>query len=210
MYDLEEQEQIDALKSWWKQHSRRVMGVALGALLAAGGVRVWQYYQQREATAAGQLFESVRETARSGDAARTLTAAQRLEREQPDSAMAPRAGLIAAAVARLKGQDEAALGQLTWVEGHAKEMTLVELAHLREAGILADQKHYDQALQRLSLNKEAEFAALTQDLRGDILLAMGRIDDARSAYRMAAEKSQPLGALHQLAQTKEESLGGKL
>lgn len=209
MYDLEEQEQIEAVKSWWKQYQRWVMGALLVSLLAAAGYQGWHYYQQRAVREAGKLFEAVRVAARQGEAPSTLKAAQQLENSQPGSALASRGALIAAAVCQVRGQPADALNQLTWVEQHSKESSLADLARLREAGILADQKQYDQALRQLDLNQKSDFAALTLDLRGDILIAMGRLPEARLAYQGAVDQSPPMDALHQLAETKWEALGGK-
>ncbi|MDA8416458.1 MAG: tetratricopeptide repeat protein [Betaproteobacteria bacterium] len=209
MYDLEEQEQIDSLKAWWKQYHRWVIGLLLGTALVGGCYRGWVYYQDRQMAEAGQRFEVIREAARAADPGKALAAAQQLENEQPGSGMASRGALMAAAVCHEHGRVGDVLSQLTWVEQHSKEPPLIELARLRAAGQLSEQKRYDEALHQLDANHDPQFLGLTLDLRGDILLALGRMAEARAAYQGAVDKSSPMDALHQLAQIKWEALGGK-
>lgn len=208
MYDLEEQEQIETLKAWWKQYRRWVIGVLLAGLLAGGGYQGWSVYQGRQSAAAGLQFEAVREAARAADVPKTLAAVRLLEQNFPQSPLSSRGAFLAAIVSHAHGQSTDVLAQLTWVVQHAKEPPLVELARLRMAAQLAEQKHYEEALRQLDANHDPQFLALTLDLRGDILLALGREAEARAAYQGVIEKSQPMDALHQLAQTKWEALGG--
>ena len=208
MYDLEEQEQIDSLKAWWRQYGRWVMVGTAAALLGVGGYNGWLWYGHRQDKEAGRAFEAIRVAARTGAVTPTLGAARALQSQQPDSALATRGALIAAAICHAQGKDGDAQGELEWVVQHSREPALVDLARLRLAGLLADQKKFEPALRLLDDNHTPDFAALTLDLRGDILLALNRLPEARAAYRSAMEKAQPMGALHQLAQNKWEALGG--
>ncbi len=207
MYDLEEQEKVDALKAWWKDNGRWVWAAVLALAVGYAGYQGWHYYQRNQAAKAGVLFEAVRMAAQQGDAVKTLQAAKALQEAQPDSALATRGALIAAAVNHAKGDNVATQAELVWIIGHTKEAALADLARLRQAGLLADDKKYDEALTLLEANREPDFAALTADLRGDILLALKRPDQAREAYKIAAEKSPADDVLHQLAQSKLEALG---
>ena len=207
MYDLEEQEKVDALKAWWKDNGQWVWAGVLALAVGYAGYQGWHYYQRNQAAKAGVLFEAVRIAAQQGDAAKTLQAAKVLQEAQPDSALASRGALIAAAVNHVKGDRAATQTELEWIIGHTREAALADLARLRQAGLLADDRKYDDALKLLESNHEADFAALTADLRGDILLALKRPDQAREAYKAAAEKSPPDDVLHQFAQSKLEALG---
>ncbi len=208
MYDLEEQEQIDSLKAWWRQYGKWVMVGTAAALLGVGGYNGWLWYGHRQDQEAGRAFEAIRVAARTGAVTPTLGAARALQSQQPDSALATRGALIAAAICHAQGKDGDAQGELEWVVQHSREPALVDLARLRLAGLLADQKKLEPALRLLDDNHTPDFAALTLDLRGDILLVLNRLPEARAAYRSAMEKAQPMGALHQLAQNKWEALGG--
>ena len=66
-YDLQEQEQLDELKAWWKDYGRLViLGVALGAL-AVAGFQGWRYYRHSQSLAAVALYEQLEQAERSGD-----------------------------------------------------------------------------------------------------------------------------------------------
>lgn len=208
MYDLEEQEKIDAIRAWWKAHGRWVWVVLLALAVGYGAARGWQYYRSSQEEKAGVLFDAVRTAAQQGDAAKTLQAAKSLQEAQPSSPLAPRAALISAAVSHVKGDNTAAQQELQWVVSNAKEPSLVDLARLRLAGLLADEKKYDEALHLLEGNRLPDFAPLTQDLRGDILLAEGKTGEARAAYQAALEKSKEGDVMHQIAKSKLDALGG--
>jgi predicted negative regulator of RcsB-dependent stress response len=60
----------------------------------------------------------------------------------------------------------------------------------------------------IEANKEEGFNALAADLRGDIMLAQGRTDEARAAYKLATEKAGPRNPVKQIAETKLNALGG--
>jgi predicted negative regulator of RcsB-dependent stress response len=74
--------------------------------------------------------------------------------------------------------------------------------------VLMDQKKYDEALKVLDGGKDEAFAALAADLRGDIMLAQNRLDEARAAYKMAVDKAGPRNPVKQIAETKLQALGG--
>jgi predicted negative regulator of RcsB-dependent stress response len=79
---------------------------------------------------------------------------------------------------------------------------------MRLAAILLEEKKYPEALKILDDNKDEAFVALASDLRGDIMLTQGRIDEARAAYKTATEKAGPRNPVRQIAETKLNALGG--
>jgi predicted negative regulator of RcsB-dependent stress response len=82
------------------------------------------------------------------------------------------------------------------------------IARMRLAAVLLDEKKYDEALQALDGNKDESFVPLASDLRGDVMLAQGRIDEARASYKAAVEKSDARNPVKNIAQTKLDALGG--
>ncbi|MDE2622122.1 MAG: tetratricopeptide repeat protein [Betaproteobacteria bacterium] len=209
MYDLEEQETVDAIKAWWKANGRWVWAALLALAVGYGAARGWQYYRAGQEAKAGVLFDAVRTAAQQGDAAKTLQAAKALQSAQPSSPLAPRGALISAAVSHAKGESAPARQELEWVISNAKEPSLTDLAHLRLAGLLADQKKYDEALRQLDGARLPDFIPMTQDLRGDILLAQGKTKEARAAYQAALQKSKDGEVMHQIAKSKLDALGGQ-
>jgi predicted negative regulator of RcsB-dependent stress response len=82
------------------------------------------------------------------------------------------------------------------------------VARLRLAAVLLDEKKYAEALKVLDENKDEAFVAVAADLRGDIMLAQGRIDEARASYKTAAEKADARSPVKGIAETKLNALGG--
>jgi predicted negative regulator of RcsB-dependent stress response len=82
------------------------------------------------------------------------------------------------------------------------------VARLRLAAVLLDEKKYEEALKVLDGNKDEAFAAPAADLRGDIMLAQGRLDEARAAYKLAVDKAGPANPVRSVAGTKLNALGG--
>ena len=68
--DLQEQEQLDELKAFWKQYGNLVtwaLILALGAFAACNG---WNWYQRDQATKAGAMFDELERAAQANDALR--------------------------------------------------------------------------------------------------------------------------------------------
>ena len=76
-----------------------------------------------------------------------------------------------AQTAHTAGDVAAAKAQLLWVVEHSKEAGLADLARLRVAGLLLDEKQYDAALAQLAAAHDAAFDGLFRATKGDILLA---------------------------------------
>ena len=115
--------------------------------------------------------------------------------------------IYAAKAAFDAGSLEEARKQLDWVMNHGVEEHR-GVARTRLAGVLMEQKKYDEALKVLDGNTDKSFAASVADIRGDIMLAQGRIDEARAAYKAAMEKAEGRNPVKQIAETKLNALGG--
>ncbi|GAB4117649.1 MAG: tetratricopeptide repeat protein [Sideroxydans sp.] len=205
--DLHEQEQVDAFKAWWKENGNWVIGLVLAGALAFAGNQFWRNHQASQAAEAAKLYGEVLQQAESRDAQRIGDAAAALASRYDGSAYAPRAQLLAAQ-ASLQARDLArAKGQLQWVIEHADEAALQHAARLKLASILLDERQYDAALQQLDGKHPASFEGLYADLKGDVLLAMGRKAEARAAYQLALDKTGAQSAYRNLLQLKLDGLG---
>ena len=97
--------------------------------------------------------------------------------------------------------------QLQWVIDHAGEDTLKDVARLRLAALLLDEKNYADALKLLDAKHPDSFDGLYADLRGDVLSAQGKTDEARSSYKLAYEKIDAQSMYRNLIQMKLDALG---
>jgi len=187
--DLEEQEQLDELKAFWKKYGNLVtwlLVVVLGGYAAWNG---WGWYQRDQAVKAGSMYDQLDKAAQAGDVDQATRVFADMKSRFPGTAFTEQGGLLAAKLQFEKGKADEALATLAWVEANATEAEYQTIARLRAAGVLLDQKKYDEALKRLdgvSLKDGAtEFGALVNDRRGDVLVAQGKVDDAKAAYTKA-------------------------
>lgn len=207
MYDLEEQEKIDALKGWWHENRTSVVVVAVVALASYAGVEAWKSWKAREAEQAAGQYATFQAAAGSADVAKTAQAAAAIESAAASSPFAARAALAAAQALGNAGKADEAQAQYRWVIEHAKETELQALARVRLAGSLADAGKYDDALHALDSGIDTAFATLAGDRRGDILLAQGKPADARTAYQQAIQAAEASDPLKATLQAKLDALG---
>ena len=183
--DLEEQEQLDQLKAFWKQYGNLITWGLIAVLAAFAAWNGWNWYQRDQGLKAGAMFEELERAAIAGDADKTGRVFGDLKQRFPGTAYAEQAGLLAARVLFEKGKADEARAALAWVADNASETEYRTVARLRLAGVMLDAKQYDEALKQLDAAKAEGFEALVADRRGDVLLAQGKKDEARAAYQAA-------------------------
>jgi predicted negative regulator of RcsB-dependent stress response len=191
-YDLQEQEQIETLKAWWKANGNWVTSAVAVVLLGVLAFQGWTWYQLRQAGRASVVYEEFERASSSKDPkdaakARDLTGTLI---DQHGSTVYAAMAALRQAKANLDAADlKAAEAQLTWASEHAQPKELALLARVRLAGVLLDQKSYDRALQVLKVDVPAAFAGAFADRRGDVYAAQGKAADARAAYTEALVKA---------------------
>ena len=206
-YDFEEQERLAELKAWWEDNRWYLIGAVAAAVLAFAGYRGWLHWRERQAEDAAAMYRPVAEASKSNDPKKVLEATQPLIKEHPGSFYASEAALVAAKAAFDAANFAEARKQLEWVMDKGAEIHK-GVARMRLAGVHLEEKRYDEALRVLEGNRDEAFTALAADLRGDVMLAQGRIDEARAAYKLAMDKAEPRNPVKQLAETKLNALGG--
>lgn len=209
-YDLEEQEQLDALKAWWGRYGSLIMTVLTIAVLAWGGWWGWKAYQTHRANQAMGYFEALEDAARLGGADSTVrikAAVETLREDYASTGYAARGALVAAQALVQQKDVDGARQQLEWLAGQSGQAALQPVARERLAGLLLDQKQYDAALALLD-NPPAAFATIYADRRGDIFAAQGKADDARKAWQSALDGLSAADPLRQIVQLKLDALSG--
>ena len=205
--DSHEQEQLEALKAWWHDNRAQLIAMCLIAVAVIGGWRGWQYYQHKQGSEAATLYQQLLNQTESNDAKRVNDAAAVLMDKYASSAYAPRAALLAAQVNEKIKDVARARTQLQWAIDHADDSELKSVASLRLAAILLDEKNLEGALKLLEAAHPPSFDGLYADLRGDVLSAQGKADEARSAYKLAYEKFDDSSTYRSLIQMKLDALG---
>ena len=174
--DLEEQEQLDQLKTFWKQYGNLVTWALIAVMAAYAGWNGWNWWQRDQAAKSGAMFDQLDKAAKGGDAEQVGRVFSDMKERFPRTAYTQQGGLLAAKTQFAKGQVDAALASLAWVAANAAETEYQTVARMRAAGLLLDQKKYDEALKQLDGATAVEFEALVADRRGDVLLAQGKKD----------------------------------
>ena len=205
-YDLEEQEKIDGLKSWWEVYG--TLAIIIAATFVAGifGTQAWKYYQKQQSDQTVELFISLKGIDESGDSEKIRDAARLLTEGFPGSGYASRAALISARASIDKKDIRNARNQLQWVLVNTEEIELKDIARLRLAGLLLDEKKHDGALKLLESKHSEFFDSLYGDLKGDVFADKGSISEARAAYKMAMSKIDKKETRYKIIQMKLDAL----
>lgn len=188
--DLQEQEQLDALKAFWNQYGNLItwtLVLVLGAFAAWNG---WQYWQRDQGLKAGALFDELERAVAAEDADRAGRVFADLKDRYPSTAFTQQGGLLAAKLQFDKEQLDAAKTTLTWLAEKGSEDEMRTVARLRLAAVQAEAKQFDEALKTLEGATAVGFEALVADRKGDVLMLQAKPVEARQAYE-AAYKAMP-------------------
>jgi predicted negative regulator of RcsB-dependent stress response len=207
-YDLEEQEQLASLKAWWNQYGNLVTWLLILALAGYAAWTGWNYYQRNQVMQASQLYGELQNAATAKDNAKVQRAAADMTEKFGRTAYAQMGALIAAKTAFDANDLKAAKAQLQWVIDHGSDDEYKAIARIRLAGILLDEKAYDEGLKVLSGDFPEQFASAVADRKGDLLAAQNKPADARGAYQAALEKMDEKNPGRQLIQLKLDAIGG--
>jgi predicted negative regulator of RcsB-dependent stress response len=208
-YDLEEQEQIASLKAWWNQYGNLTSWVLIAGLAAYSGWTGWNYYKNGQSAQASALYDELQNAAATKDNAKVQRAAADMESRFGGTAYGPMAALAAAKSAFDANDNKAAKAQLQWAVEHGVD-EYKAVARVRLAGVLLDEKAYDEALKVLAAETSPQFSGAVADRKGDILAAQNKLAEARSAYQAALDATDKKNPGRRLIELKFEAIGGTL
>lgn len=207
-YDHAEQEQLAGLKSWWEQYGNLVTWLLIIALSGFAAWKGWGYYQNKQTVQAAQLYEELQRAVQDKESEKVQRAAEDMQSRFSGTAYAQMSGLVAAKSAFDAGDFQAAKTRLQWVADKGRDDEYKVIAKVRLAGILLDEKAYDEGLKVLAGKFPAQFAGVVADRKGDIFVAQNKLEEARAAYQVAIEKTDARSVGRQLIQIKLDAIGG--
>ncbi len=187
MQDFEtEEQQVEAVKKWLKENtSSLLMGLAIGGFSLGG----WNFYQQSQyqhGVEASDMYVSVvaqAELNATNDF--DLTAVDKLQSGYLDTPYAALSAMVVANHEVTNGNNEQAASRLQWVVDNAIDEEIAYIAQLRLARLMIAQEKYDEANVLLSAKHSTAFDALYEELKGDMFVAKGELEQARIAYDKA-------------------------
>lgn len=201
-----EEEQVEAIKKWWKENGKSVIGGVVLGFAIIGGWQGWQGYQRNQGEAASAYFDAMRQAVRSGRDDKAIEDGKRLIGDFGGSAYASFAALELARLAYQRSEKAVARDHLQWVSDSALDPSIRELGRLRLGRLLLDMKELDALQALLGQQASAAFAGEFAALRGDYERARGNEDAAREAYQEALVKGVEDEGLLRMKMT---DLGGR-
>ncbi|MBA6061470.1 tetratricopeptide repeat protein [Pseudomonas juntendi] len=180
---------LAGVKDWWNRNGKPLLTGALLAGVVVLGWNTWHKYQNNQSQGASQLYQALLETSLTPsdqpDATKVAELAGKLKSEFGGTAYAQYGSLFVAKVAVESGKLDDAAAELKGVLDKPADATLGEISRQRLARVLAAQNKAEDALKLLDGDADKAFLASREELKGDLLVQLGRASDAHSAYEKA-------------------------
>ena len=193
-----EEEQVEAVKDWFKKNgSAIIFGLAIG-LASIGGYRFWLDYSHSQSQNASLMYGSYQNKLITNELTEIFSIGEKLIKEYPDTSYAALAALGMAKVNVDNNSLESAEVHLHWVISNSEQAGLVHISKLRLARILAAQEKYDEALSLVNQNTTGSYDSLYNEIHGDIILAKGEPSKARELYQSAIDTADQDDSRRQL------------
>lgn len=198
-----EQEQIEAVKRWWQDNGRSII---VGLILGVSALFAWNgwntYLQSRNENASLNYFQVIQAVDENKhDKAETLI--DGLVEKYASTHYASLAQMMGAKLDAESSKPESAIKRLQWVTINGKQDAFQSIARVRLAELYVSQSAYNKATQVLSQVKGEAFASRVSELKGDVALAQGDVEKAKTLYSAAL----PQATNKQLLQMKLDDLG---
>ena len=184
----EDEAEVENIKRWWKENWKSLTAGLVIGLGAIGGYEGYRRYQASQAEHASQIYEDLKAAVTAKKADEALVLGDKLIADFAKTPYATAAALRLAQQGVEQGKLDDAAKRLQWVAGNSKDDGLRDLATLRLARVLWQQKKTEDAL-KLTEGEHGAYNALFSELRGDIKLSAGDRAAARAAYEAAVKAS---------------------
>ncbi|MEK1906185.1 MAG: YfgM family protein [Pseudomonas sp.] len=186
---MTEEEQIAQIKDWWQRNGKPLLTGGVLAVVLVFGWQAWSSYQARQAQGASVVYQQLLETSLTPngqpDAGKVAELASKLKTEFGGTHYAQYASLFVAKVAVESGKLDDAAAELKPLLDKPVDATVGELARQRLARVLAAQGKIEDGLKLLDGDVDKAWLASREELKGDLLVQLGRTDDAHAAYLKA-------------------------
>ncbi|PLA41186.1 hypothetical protein CYK00_00870 [Neisseria sicca] len=203
---LEEQQELDNFKYFWKSTGRWLFALLIAAALGYLGYTMYKSHKvsksQEAAEVLAKIVDKMQAKASQAEVNADLT---NLQQNYPDSIAAAQATLMAAATEYDARRYDVAEGHLNWLLKNQKAPLVQALAAQRLGIVLLQQKKYDAAIAALNTKVEADFEPLLLEAKGDVYAAQNKTKEAAQSYQQALEKLPKDAIERELLQMKLDS-----
>jgi predicted negative regulator of RcsB-dependent stress response len=205
--DLEEQEQLDELKHFWKTYGNLITWVLIAVSGTFAAWNAYQYWDRSQSVQAVLMFDEVERSAVAGDLPRLERSISDMKEKFAGTSYAQQAVLLDAKVFFEKDKLDAAKASLVWVGEKSSDAGYSAIARLRLASLLISQKAYDDALKQLAGSFPKDFDALVADHKGDALSLQQKKSEAIAEYEKAYSLFDGQSEYRRLVEVKLIALG---
>jgi predicted negative regulator of RcsB-dependent stress response len=188
IYDTEE-EQLDALKRWWKENGQSAIVGLIAGIAIILGWNYWQEHKNEQANQASALYDQLLKAVAGdqNDSAEKL--AERLQEQFSSTEYAAYSGLLQAKIKVQKGDLAAARSILEKLATNS-DQEISNIAKIRLVRLMMANGEFEKALQLINdvdPAKISNFSGNYDELVGDLYVALDRLDQARTSYQKAME-----------------------
>ncbi|MGR9012392.1 MAG: YfgM family protein [Gammaproteobacteria bacterium] len=186
IYDTEE-EQVEALKRWWKENSTStIVGLVMGIVIILGW-NYWQAHKKEQAIQESAIYDQLLKAVDDDKKDSVDKLAERMREQFKGSEYAAFSSLFQAKLKSEQGDFAAAKQILTTIAAEPNKQ-LSNIAKIRLVRLMLATGEFEQGLQLINevdAKEAASYSANYDELVGDLYVALDRLDEARTSYQNA-------------------------
>jgi len=180
-----DKEQVEMLKNWWNNTGKWIAIAIVIGLLAGSGWRFWKSHERVRAQAAAGLYQSILVAQDKHEFSTVNLLVNKMAKDYRATPYATMAKLVQAENAVKQKHDAVAIKALQWALTHTSQPSFKQIARLRLARVMTQQKQYQAALTLLNTVDDKTFMPIINQTQGDIYQAMGQSQKAQTAWQKA-------------------------
>ncbi len=192
IYETEEQ-QVEALKRWWKANGSSMISGVIAAFVLIGGWNFWQSYQQDKLNQASAMYQQLINAEKQGNLESVDKISQRIRDQYGSTAYSSFAGLVLAKNKVQQGDLDGAKSVLQQLIQDGYDEEIKNVARIRLVRLMSATGDYEKGLQLIAETDSTSakgFEAVYDELKGDLYVALDRLGEARTAYQSALRSGQ--------------------
>lgn len=205
---VNEQEQIEAIKNWWKNYGKVSLLVFLIGITASYGWKMWQRSQESFNEQASLIYDQMLTSFSQHKQDALIAQANSLSTDYKKTPYASMADFMLAHIAVEKGDLDKAFKELQTIMDNSKDSKIRQIARVRAARILLAKHQLKEAMALLDKVDDSTFLPQVNEVRGDIYIAMGETSKARDSYKEALNATEKGEFNRSLLEMKFEQLSG--